>query len=41
MLSLSAGVLFFSFKFPERFFPNKFDVFFHSHQVRMHCVICV
>lgn len=37
-LSYSGGVLFYITRFPERFFPGKFDYFGSSHQI-WHCFV--
>ena len=32
-LAAAIGISFYSTEFPERFWPGKFDLFFHSHQI--------
>ena len=32
-LAAAIGIAFYSTEFPERFWPGKFDLFFHSHQI--------
>jgi len=32
------GALFYAFRIPERFFPGKVDIWFHSHQI-FHCFV--
>ena len=32
MTGVASSILY-GFRFPEAFFPGKFDVFFHSHQI--------